>query len=174
MTSFITHAFLPIDLRQTCRAETTRARLTSRVPSGLPRQTRLRKQAGPLGTSTDIIWTSRLCWIPASYEYFSQDDVRAERRWEKHRQKKAHGINEVGESRRRLMNESGAPHATSEVMNVTADRLEKPEDKNRPLNGGFTVLELPSRDEAVAWAARIAKAFRCDQELRVFGFDPAS
>ena len=38
-----------------------------------------------------------------------------------------------------------------------------------PLNGGFTVLELPSREEAVAWAARIAKACRCDQELRVFG-----
>lgn len=43
-----------------------------------------------------------------------------------------------------------------------------------PLNGGFTVLELPSREEAVAWAARIAKACRCQQELRVFGFDPAS
>ncbi|HEX4630332.1 MAG TPA: hypothetical protein VH188_05155 [Chthoniobacterales bacterium] len=43
-----------------------------------------------------------------------------------------------------------------------------------PLNGGFTVLELPSRDQAVAWAARIAKACRCKQELRVFGFDPQS
>ena len=42
------------------------------------------------------------------------------------------------------------------------------------LNGGFTVLELPSRDEAIAWAARIASACRCDQELRVFGFDPQS
>ena len=42
------------------------------------------------------------------------------------------------------------------------------------LDGGFTVLELPSRDEAIAWAARIAKACRCDQELRVFGFDPRS
>jgi hypothetical protein len=38
-----------------------------------------------------------------------------------------------------------------------------------PLNGGFTVLELPSREEAVAWAARLAKACRCAQELRVFG-----
>ena len=38
-----------------------------------------------------------------------------------------------------------------------------------PLNGGFTVLELPSREEALAWAARIAKACQCDQELRVFG-----
>jgi hypothetical protein len=42
------------------------------------------------------------------------------------------------------------------------------------LNGGFTVLELPSRDQAIAWAARIAQACRCDQELRVFGFDPQS
>ena len=42
------------------------------------------------------------------------------------------------------------------------------------LDGGFCVLELPSRDAAIAWAARIAKACRCDQELRVFGFDPAS
>ncbi|MFO0913762.1 MAG: transcription initiation protein [Pirellulales bacterium] len=43
-----------------------------------------------------------------------------------------------------------------------------------PLNGGFTVLELASRADAIAWAARLAKACRCDQELRVFGFDPES
>jgi hypothetical protein len=43
-----------------------------------------------------------------------------------------------------------------------------------PLNGGFAVLEVPSREEAIAWAARLAKACRCDQELRVFGFDPES
>lgn len=43
-----------------------------------------------------------------------------------------------------------------------------------PLNGGLAVLEVPSRDEAIAWAARLAKACRCDQELRVFGYDPES
>jgi hypothetical protein len=42
------------------------------------------------------------------------------------------------------------------------------------LDGGFTVLELPTREDAIAWAARIARACRCAQELRVFGFDPAS
>jgi hypothetical protein len=42
------------------------------------------------------------------------------------------------------------------------------------LDGDFTVLQLPSREEAVAWAARIAKASRCDQELRVLGLDPQS
>ena len=43
-----------------------------------------------------------------------------------------------------------------------------------PLNGGLAVFELPSREEAITWAARIAKACRCDQELRLFGFDPQS
>jgi hypothetical protein len=42
------------------------------------------------------------------------------------------------------------------------------------LNGGFCVLELPSREAAIDWAARIAKGCRCQQELRVFFFDPAS
>ncbi len=41
-----------------------------------------------------------------------------------------------------------------------------------PLDGGFTVLELPSRDEAIVWAARLARACRCPQALRVFGLDP--
>jgi len=42
------------------------------------------------------------------------------------------------------------------------------------LDGGFTILELPSRDAALEWAARLAQACRCAQELRVFGFDAAS
>lgn len=42
------------------------------------------------------------------------------------------------------------------------------------LDGGFAVFELPTREAAIAWAARLAKACRCAQELRVFHFDPAS
>lgn len=44
----------------------------------------------------------------------------------------------------------------------------------REFNGGFCVLEIPTREEAVRWAARIAAACRCDQELREFMFDPES
>lgn len=43
-----------------------------------------------------------------------------------------------------------------------------------PLTGGFTVLELPTREDATAWARKIAKACRCAQEVREFGYDPAS
>ena len=42
------------------------------------------------------------------------------------------------------------------------------------LNVGFAVFELPSRDEGVRWATRIAKACRCAQELRVCQLDPQS
>jgi hypothetical protein len=46
--------------------------------------------------------------------------------------------------------------------------------QTREFNGGFCVLELPSRDAAIEWAAKIAKACRCSQELREFGYDPES
>ncbi|WHO40776.1 transcription initiation protein [Sphingobium sp. AP49] len=42
------------------------------------------------------------------------------------------------------------------------------------IKGGFTILELPSRDDAVQWASKIAHACRCAQELREFMYDPAS
>ena len=42
------------------------------------------------------------------------------------------------------------------------------------LNGGYTILELPTREDAVRWASRIAAACRCSQELREFAYDPAS
>ncbi|HEX7781415.1 MAG TPA: transcription initiation protein [Sphingobium sp.] len=42
------------------------------------------------------------------------------------------------------------------------------------LNGGFAVLELPTREDAVLWAGKIAAACRCAQELREFMYDPAS
>lgn len=46
--------------------------------------------------------------------------------------------------------------------------------QTRELDGGFCVLELPSREAAVQWAAKIAGACRCSQELREFGYDPES
>lgn len=40
--------------------------------------------------------------------------------------------------------------------------------------GGFTIVEVATRDEALHWAQQIAIACRCDQELRVFQYDPES
>ncbi|MES2901563.1 MAG: YciI family protein [Pseudomonadota bacterium] len=46
--------------------------------------------------------------------------------------------------------------------------------QTKELDGGFCVLELPSREDATAWAARLATACRCAQELREFYYDPES
>ncbi len=42
------------------------------------------------------------------------------------------------------------------------------------LDGGHTVIEAATRDEAVEWARRVAAACRCPQELREFMYDPES
>lgn len=46
--------------------------------------------------------------------------------------------------------------------------------QTKEFDGGFCVLELPSRADAVQWAARLATACRCAQELREFYYDPES
>lgn len=46
--------------------------------------------------------------------------------------------------------------------------------QTRSIEGGYAILELPSREEAVRWAARIATSCRCAQELREFMYDPES
>ncbi|MGE5136919.1 MAG: YciI family protein [Gemmatimonadota bacterium] len=38
--------------------------------------------------------------------------------------------------------------------------------------GGFTLVDVPSREEALQWAAKIAVACRCAQEVRAIGADP--
>jgi hypothetical protein len=46
-------------------------------------------------------------------------------------------------------------------------------DEPRPgAIGGITVIEVPTREEALAWAAKIAVACRCPQEVRAIGDDP--
>lgn len=39
--------------------------------------------------------------------------------------------------------------------------------------GGFVIVDVPSRQEALAWAAKFANACRCAQEVRELLHDPA-
>jgi hypothetical protein len=45
--------------------------------------------------------------------------------------------------------------------------------ETKEFNGGFTVIDVTSREAAVEWAAKIAAACRCAQEIREFGADSA-
>ena len=47
-----------------------------------------------------------------------------------------------------------------------------PYPETKEVIGGFSVIDVPSREEALAWAARIAVACRCAQEVRELLPDP--
>ncbi len=44
--------------------------------------------------------------------------------------------------------------------------------QTKELWGGVTIVDVPAREAALEWAAKIAAACRCAQEVREFGFDP--
>lgn len=49
-----------------------------------------------------------------------------------------------------------------------------PVPETKAVVGGFSIIEVPTREEALAWAARIAKSCRCAQEVREIMYDPES
>ncbi len=49
-----------------------------------------------------------------------------------------------------------------------------PYPETKAVIGGFSIIDVPSREEALAWAARIAVACRCAQEVREIMYDPDS
>lgn len=49
-----------------------------------------------------------------------------------------------------------------------------PVPETKAVVGGFSIIEVRSREEALIWAARIAKSCRCAQEVREIMFDPES
>jgi len=57
---------------------------------------------------------------------------------------------------------------------VAADRkvIVGPYPETKAVIGGFAIVEVPSREEALKWATKFAVACRCAQEVREIMFDP--
>lgn len=47
-----------------------------------------------------------------------------------------------------------------------------PYPESKELIGGVTIVDVPTREEALEWAAKIAVACRCAQDVRKFMYDP--
>jgi len=69
----------------------------------------------------------------------------------------------------------GGLHSHEEVSVVATDGTvtDGPSRESKAYIGGFAVVDVPSREEALEWAAKIAVACRCAQEVREFLPDPA-
>ena len=59
-----------------------------------------------------------------------------------------------------------------EVSVVATDGTVVDGPEHKAYVGGFSIVEVPTRDDALAWAAKIAVACRCAQEVRELMFDP--
>ena len=64
----------------------------------------------------------------------------------------------------------GGLHSSEEVSVVATDGTvtDGPSPGNKAYIGGFSVVDVSSREEAHTWAAKIAVACRCAQEVREF------
>jgi len=65
-----------------------------------------------------------------------------------------------------------ADDATTTLVTVDGTLTDGPYPETKEQIGGFLVLDLPTRDDALKWAARVAVACRCSQEVREIMPDP--
>src|SRR3954468_14002999 len=91
-------------------------------------------------------------------------------------------IADVGKAAHAVMQEAvtagawvyGAGLERQRASIVATDGLvtDGPYPETKEVIGGFVVVDVASRDEALAWAAKIAAACRCAQEVRELMADP--
>ena len=90
----------------------------------------------------------------------------------------------VSESSRRVVQEAkdagvwifgGGLHTqVASVVATDGTITAGPDPETKAVLGGFSIIEVTSREEALAWAARFAGACRCTQEVREIMYDPES
>jgi hypothetical protein len=66
---------------------------------------------------------------------------------------------------------AGVQRQRASVVATDGTVSDGPDPETKAVVGGFSVVDVASRDEALAWAAKIAAACRCAQEVRELGVD---
>ena len=61
---------------------------------------------------------------------------------------------------------AGLEHQVPSVVATDGTVTDGPYPETKEHLGGFAVVDVPSREEALEWAAKIAVACRCAQEVR--------
>jgi hypothetical protein len=90
----------------------------------------------------------------------------------------------VGESARAVVREAkaagvwifggGVQRQRSTIVATDGTAAEGPMPEKKAVIGGFSIIEVSSREEALVWATRLAHACRCAQEVREIMFDAES
>jgi hypothetical protein len=88
----------------------------------------------------------------------------------------------VGDAAHRVMREAqeagvwifgGGVHSQqASIVGTDGSIAAGPYPETKAVIGGFSIIEVPTREEGLAWAAKFAAACRCAQEVREIMFDP--
>ena len=91
---------------------------------------------------------------------------------------------EVGEASHAVVQEAkdagvwifgaGVERQQATIVDTDGTVTDGPDPETKAVIGGFAIIEVPSREEALDWAARIARGCRCAQEVRELMNDSAS
>lgn len=68
----------------------------------------------------------------------------------------------------------GLQRQRAALVDADGSVTEGPSPETKAVVGGFAIIEVPSREDALRWAGRIAAGCRCTQEVREIMFDPES
>jgi hypothetical protein len=63
-------------------------------------------------------------------------------------------------------------HQEASLVATDGTITDGPYPASKQYLGGFAIVDVPSLDEALEWAAKFAVACRCAQEVREILFDP--
>jgi hypothetical protein len=66
----------------------------------------------------------------------------------------------------------GLGRQRASIVGTDGSVADGPFPEPKAVLGGFAIVDVPTRDEALAWAARWAAACRCAQEVRELMPDP--
>jgi hypothetical protein len=67
---------------------------------------------------------------------------------------------------------AGVQSQRASVVNVDGTITDGPYPETKAVLGGFAIIDVTSREEALTWAAKFAVACRCAQEVRELMDDP--
>jgi hypothetical protein len=66
----------------------------------------------------------------------------------------------------------GVESQRASVVGTDGTVTDGPYPETKSILGGFAIVDVPSREEALEWAAKFAVACRCAQEVRELMYDP--
>jgi hypothetical protein len=84
----------------------------------------------------------------------------------------AHGVVRAAQEAGVWIFGGGVESQRSSIVGTDGTTTDGPYPETKAVIGGFAIVDVPSRGEALEWAAKFAVACRCAQEVREIMFDP--